>query len=336
MRMYKWPSIDQFHTVKHNVDRYPHLCGDSLNVSYRPKIKLDGTNGAVVLTKDLIYTQSRNRILTGNVDNYDFNYWVYSNLDFWKTIFEKNNKELVIFGEWSGAGVNNRTAVAQLPNRIFTIFACHELGDDSDKLSLIVEPVEIKDIILDNPDLNIFVLPWLDDDIIDVNWTLSYDELLPVTDNINKKVLEVEKQDPFIFDKFGISGIGEGLVYYPVSGDHSGRYYFSNLGFKAKGELHQVVRQKNAAQAKPETFAQVTDLVDAVLSENRLVQGCKEVNKSDTDIDIRKLGEFLKWVCGDIRKECKAEIIASGFDWKAIGKILSTKARDWYLKRLGR
>ena len=36
-------------------------------------------------------------------------------------------------------------------------------------------------------------------------------------EQINETILQVEECDPFVKDVFGVSGMGEGLVYVPIN-----------------------------------------------------------------------------------------------------------------------
>ena len=82
--------------------------------------KLDGTNGAIIITEDgRIAAQSRNRLITPgkNTDNYGFAGWV-----------ERNSAELIEllgpgrhFGEWWGAGVARKYGLTGSDKR-FSLF----------------------------------------------------------------------------------------------------------------------------------------------------------------------------------------------------------------------
>ena len=102
-----------------------------------------------------------------------------------------------------------------------------------------VDPEALSAMVQGLPD--VFVLPW-HGDALTFDWTSSAEALAPTTTAINAAVEQVERCDPWALANFGVRGVGEGLVYYPVS--HEGREAFVNLVFKAKGEQHRVVRAR--------------------------------------------------------------------------------------------
>jgi len=329
----KWPSIDSFHHIRKATNKYPHLCGESSVVTYRAKIKLHGTNSAVQITNEGFHAQSRTRIITPEKDNLGFAFWVYQNEEYWQKILDKHG-EMVIFGEWMGPGVQKGMATNQIEWKAFAVFAIQinlpDAVDEHDntlpKTKFIAEPEDIQDIIDERGD--IAILGWYFDDLV-VDWAADAEELQKCVDVANQVVAEVEKCDPFIKDVFDKDGLGEGVVYYPVS--HPGRYFFSQLAFKAKGEKHQTVTQKKPVQIKPEVAEGINKFVDMVATTARLEQGATEVNNGVLEFDKKLIGPFLGWVCKDVLKECKDELVASGLEWKPVSKALATKARVWYL-----
>ena len=67
---------------------------------------------------------------------------------------------------------------------------------------------------------------------------------------------------------FKIKGVGEGLVFYPVSEEHLSLKDFNNLVFKAKGEAHKNIKTGAPAQVNPQLASNVDSFVDMVLSED--------------------------------------------------------------------
>jgi len=334
----KWPSIDSFHHIRKATQKYPHLCGHSPVVTYRAKVKLHGTCAAVQITNDGFYAQSRTRIITLEKDNLGFAFWAYQNEQKWKNIL-KEHGEMTIFGEFAGPGIQAGMATNQAPWKFFAVFAIQiNLPDEMDeydntlpKTKFIVDPFEIQNILIDAPQTqDFFPIDWYFDDLI-VNWAADTDELQKCVDQANKVVEEVEKCDPFMNDNFDIQGLGEGVVYYPVS--HPGRYFFSQLAFKAKGEKHQTVKQKKKVQVNPETAEDMKQFADMVLTDARLEQGATEINDGVLEFDKKLIGPFIGWVARDVLKECKDELIASGLEWKPTSKIITNKARAWYLSK---
>jgi len=332
MRLYKWPSIQSFHHIREGTKEYPYICGENKTVTYRPKVKLHGTNGGIILSKDGLYTQSRKRVLDSLKDNMGFNLWFTKNKDYWEKVHKRYGKDIAIFGEWVGEGINGKTAIGSIGRKVFCVFAAHDLDYKEEDCNLIVEPKDLFNILggfLSH--IDVFVIPWLENQDIEVDWSLESEDLKPCVEKANQLVYNIEKQDPFVKMIFDVDGIGEGAVYYPVS--HPGRYYFSNLAFKAKGDQHATVKQKKSVQVNPELTKNVAEFIDLVCTEARLEQGAREVGDGDLTFDTKRIGSFLKWICVDIKKECKSEFEAANLEWRPVGKALTTKARNWYLER---
>jgi hypothetical protein len=133
---------------------------------------------------------------------------------------------------------------------------------------------------------------------------------------------------------FGVQGLGEGMVLYPhLDGEAvTDRQRLSELMFKAKGEKHQAVRQKKAAQLEPEVAQGIDAFVELVLAEARLEQGLGEACGGKPE--MKQIGAFLKWIAHDVQKECGAELAAAGLSWEQVNRGISNKARTWFLKRL--
>lgn len=333
-----WPDITAFHVVRKTIHQYPHLLGENQKVTYRAKIKLDGTNLGVQLLNDgKIEVQSRGQTITSEHDNMGSARWVMSNKDLWL----KNKppgKEVIIYGEWAGSAIQSNTAaICKIGHKIFAVFAAQILETDT----LIVEPSELEPLIQGIPDT--YVLPWFDVSAEDgvmqlcgpwpyqcvVKWLSPAEDLEKDIESINTHVKEVEACDPWVEKMFDISGVGEGLVFYPVS--HPGRENFSNLAFKAKGEKHKVTKTKESVQLEPEVASSIGAFIDLVLTEARLEQGARAVANGELVFDSKLTGKFLAWVNQDIIKENTLELEASKLDWKQVQKDLGTKARTWYL-----
>jgi hypothetical protein len=80
--------------------------------------KIDGTNGAVVITPGGdIYAQSRNRFVVPGDDNFGFAAWVATNRDQLALLGPGCH-----FGEWWGAGIGRKYGLAE---KRFSLFNTH-------------------------------------------------------------------------------------------------------------------------------------------------------------------------------------------------------------------
>lgn len=324
-----WTEIDNFHTVRKTLRTYPELLCDVSAVKYRAKVKLHGTNAAVQVDQNgKVRAQSRTSLLAATgPDNAGFAKWVEENADEFRKRFTPKEGVKIVFGEWCGPGVQKGVAVAQIPSRIFAVFAMrHIVGDFT---TFTYEPHELEGV-LGIP--GAYVIDWFNDgEEFVVDWSLDADALQPVLDRINQCVEAVEACDPWIEKNFAIHGTGEGLVFYPES--HSGYKCFSDLCFKAKGEKHKSVAKTKPAQADPTVVENVKAFVEMVVTEARLEQGARLVGGGELVFDMKKMGEFIKWLVNDVKKETPAELEASGLDEKLVNKACSERAREWYVMK---
>ena len=248
-------------------------------------------------------------------------------------------------------------AVSQIPSRIFCVFAiCFSS-------MVIVEPIHIAKVLGVNDssvsatsldmmpitlpfDDNVtappglFVLPWLTPPFAVSPHINSFNSLK----EMNALVAEVDAEDPWVREKFGIVGPGEGIVWYPIiSAEESisravhviSYNIMKRFMFKAKGESHLVVKQRaGPISAKLEVPSGILDFVDRFLTENRLQQGVSEA--CDGEMDIQFTGSFVNWIAEDIFKESEAEREADPeiLDWAVIKKRICRCAGKWYTSKV--
>lgn len=335
----KWTSIERFHNVYSGIKTYSKINKNFVppKIVYNAKVKLDGTNAGIqVLVDGTIKTQSRTRMVTSQRDNKGFANWVENN----KQLFSDCAKDVnfVIFGEWCGEGIQKAVAISKIQKKIFVVYAVLLLTEKEENF-LIVEPELIRQWIPQHEDM--FVLPWYykqeNEIVIDFSKEFSAKNAV---DLINTEIEKVENLDPWVFDNFGVEGIGEGLVYYPVVFNDvstttlaTSEEIFSRYLFKAKGEKHKIVKQSKAAQVDPEILNSVNEFVDMFLTDPRLEQGVQEA--CNELYELKYVGDFVQWIAADVKKESETELEASGLDWKQqIYKTLASKASVWYRARI--
>jgi len=320
MKFIPWPEITSFSNIRKYASSHPEILGEKKTVRYKCKVKLHGTNAAVqVLTDGSVLAQSRERLISPEDDNMGFARWVDQNRSAWtKTKF---TKDLVIFGEWCGPGIMKDVAINLIDRKIFAIFAVL-FGDN-----LVIDPDQIKDIV---PTNLVYVLPWYENGFqLDIPWTEPAEDLRIIVDVINEQVLKVENCDPWVKSTFDKEGVGEGLVWYPVS--HLGKENFTNLVFKAKGEKHKVIATAKAVELEPAKVSSINEFVTLVLTEARLEQGVRATSNGELIFEKKNTGKFLKWIMQDVLKETVSELEASNLTWPEVQRPLETKARMWFV-----
>lgn len=322
-----WSSIELLHNVLITLTHLDNLKQRPLKpVHYRAKVKLHGKNTAVQVNDDGLVTQSRTEILSPTSDLNGFNKWVTSNASFFSAL----PVGMIVFGEWAGPGVEKGMAVSALPSKVFAVFSV-QLGRGEDA-RIIYEPEEIRSVLnpaIDCPGLH--VLPWEEtgEIVIDYSNKVQMETMMP---RLNALVDAVEKEDPWVKRVFGVSGLGEGLVFYPEPGTESAHpQALATVMFKAKGEKHRTAGTKTAVQVDPTIVGNITEFVELMVTDARLEQGVSQV--CGASFDLKNTGKFLSWVVADVQKESVAELNAAGLDWKQVAPAVQTKAREWYKAR---
>jgi hypothetical protein len=336
----KFPSIDNFHNVNRRVKMFWTL-EMRPTIRYRAKIKLHGTNAGIRIMPDgNVVAQTRTTDLVDREDNHGFNAWLQSGKDYWSTL--ARDERLVVFGEWAGPGIQKKASVSRIQSKSFFVFAVLFNGE-----SIITDPSLIEKTLGDDIPDRVRILPWHGDEIeIDFSDIPLMEKKLEA---INKEIESIDKEDPYIKDTFGVSGPGEGLVYTPINVlDESGIHFrthfdetaqyktteresYSEFTFKVKGEKHKVLKddKAQAAMVDPIVAASIQAFVSMTVTQARLEQALQEA--CDDDPNVRKMGDFLKWVGTDIQKECVAELEAAGLDWKQVGKAVNKHAKNWLI-----
>lgn len=328
-RMQKWPSIESLFNVRRSMAN----AGTERTVTYAAKVKLDGTNVGIQVSRDgLVAAQSRTKVITLEDDNMSFAKWLEERRDYFSNL--AGDKHMTIFGEWCGKGIQKGTSISQLDRKVFVVFAIQYGGVDGEPTVLDINPNSINKVLVNNPD-DVFVLPWLDGKPFVVDFA-SREQMENAANKLNLLVDNIEVCDPWVKSVFGIEGVGEGLVAYPLPScgtDMSSEepilvdfFEYSDLVFKAKGEKHKVVKTKKPVQIDPEVAKSIEDFVQLFVTEARLEQILQNV-----ELDPKNTGNFIKEFSMDVQKESVAELEASNLTWKQVVKDVSTAARQWFL-----
>ena len=332
-KFHAWADIENFHNVRKTVTKYTQLLNMQPTVRYKAKVKLHGTNAAVQISPDgEVCAQSRTAIITTEHDNAGFARWVKDTEKSWQGLANKSYTVLMC-GEWCGPGIMKGVAISQIPQKIFAVFALRLIADATHEM-FIVDPTVLREFVSAVP--NVHVIDWYDEGKeFEVEWLSHVENFAPVLKNINECVENVEKSDPWVKKTFNVDGIGEGLVFYPVSPAHSNSYKsFSDLSFKAKGALHQTVNKTKPVQADPTVMENAKAFAEMTVTAARLEQGARSVSGGELIFDAKNTGAFIKWIVNDVHKETSAELAASGLDEKTVNKACSERARLWYLDQI--
>lgn len=298
-----YPSIEQFKNVVKSVRDYSRKTESPLpTLRFSGTVKLHGTNAAVRLLNGKYEYMSRARIITPEDDNYGFAAWA----DGCKEHLPVEEGH-ILYGEWCGSGIQKGVAISQLP-KMFVIFGYRSV-DGKWKEPLACNAMSNKHNIW-----NIRQFPTFG---IHIDFSCPEMFVAKLTE-----ITEAVEQECPVGKYFGVSGVGEGVVWTCAT--------IPDLMFKVKGEKHSSSKVKVLASVDTERLSSLNELVESVLSENRMQQMYDEMVAEYSDFGNEKLGEFLKRCISDCIKEESDTITANGFEIKEFTKKAPDVAKSWF------
>ncbi|WP_411839699.1 hypothetical protein [Paracoccus sp. ME4] len=270
------------------------------------------------------------------------------------TLFAGRNMawgELGIFGEWAGPGIQKKDAVTRIDRpRLFVFAAWFLNGGSALKIAdqyraggggidvrhvwrntdLLTCPDALSRII--NPCEHVEIVPWVTDDLR--TELLDDGEAERVAGMVNGYVDRCAVEDPYIRDRFGVAGPGEGLVMMPVSMAFRDATLndFSELSWKAKTKAHSVKHVARPAVVKFEAPASIERLVCEFVTQARIDQIAGERFPGEQALKTRT-GQFITALVEDVMKESAEERAALGADELMLLPALRDAAREAWLAR---
>lgn len=340
----KWASIEQFSNVVKQIRQWAKYHGVKLpTITYKGSVKLHGTNAAIVMHKNAdgnveVFAQSRERMLTIEQDNAGFCLWVMHNKNAFAQYAEdflNETETMYVYGEWCGGNVQKGVALTQLEKH-FAIFntvvigsAGHEYWGHGIYSSSDIETTGAGAITL------------IDQIVQPLYVTVDFNDPGAVQAFLFEETMKVEAECPYA-KAFGVSGIGEGLVWTPVDAhsdiDAEGKeVVLPTILFKTKGEKHSASKVKvvkEITSAEIEARANVKEFIDDFVTENRLSQGFDKLTEMGLSHEMKNFGAYIKWLIGDVLREGRDVIEASMLDPKDINKAIPDIARKYFMNRL--
>lgn len=333
----KYPKIGQFRNVVKNVSEKTAYQGKDENgnaikdynkkkpvLSFTGTVKTHGTNTAVLWDNGNIKVQSRNRFITPDNDNVGFSSFVKNNEEDFIDIFEKINKiisrkDVVIYGEWIGHGIQKGVAVSEL-EKTFIIFDIKIQNEEEFDLS---EKI-LRDIKFNKEHKNIYNIFQFHNYKIDID----FEKPGEVQNTLIELTEKIEKECP-VGKFFNISGTGEGIVWKHYSDEYGSLY------FKVKGSKHSVSKVKTLASVDAEKIKSIEEFLDYAVTENRLQQYFDSLFvMPKIEPDKKHTGDFIKAVLNDIVTEEADTMDASHLTFKDVSKMCSDKIRKWFFKKI--
>jgi hypothetical protein len=342
-KMIKFPSIEQFRTVVTNINRHYNFVGLDENgdaiydptlakpvLTFKGTVKLHGTNAAVCYNKDGgFWAQSRENIITVEKDNAGFAFFAQSNLGSFMALrnmvhhrekIDPSKNTITIYGEWCGGNIQKGVGITNLPKSFF-IFGIKVTPHTETEEELKANPaywVDYSD--LRHPEVKIFNI----DDYPTYSMDIDFNMPQLVQNQLSELTIAVEEECP-VAKAFGFSGIGEGIVW---STEVKGVVH----RFKVKGEKHSSSKVKTLASVDVEKLEGIQKFVEYAVTESRFKQSLENVFPNDEPIDVRKMGEVIRWVVNDITKEEMDTMVANNIEPKDVNKYVSTKVREMFFK----
>ena len=330
--MYPFPSINQFrHMCKEAGYVFPG--SPKPIVTFRGTVKLHGTNAAIAFRgmkhgKVDITFQSRNNVITPENDNAGFARCMTEEVGFVNleklarsNFIINENQTTIIYGEWCGEGIQKGVALTQLP-KMFVIFGVKQIQWNGDEFWYDILDFDFVNSLKDEEHkiYNSAQFP---------NWEIEIDLEKP-TLKVNDMVAlteAVEAECP-VGKHFGVSGIGEGIVWRCKENPTS------KLWFKVKGEKHSVSKVKKLVEVDLEKVQSINEFIDRVVTEPRVLQGIDYLKEQGKELTRKSTGDFLSWFFADVMKEESDVLEASGLTKKDISSELGKKARVLFFKEI--
>jgi hypothetical protein len=347
-KMIKFPSIEQFRTVVSNVNRQYNFVGLDENgdaiydpnlpkpvLTFKGTVKLHGTNAGVSYnSKDGLWAQSRENIITPEKDNAGFAFYVESHKDIFNGLMlhiaenediNRNHNTISIYGEWCGGNIQKGVGISNLPKSFF-IFGVKITPHTETEEELKANPAYwVDSTYLRAPEVKIYNI----DDYPTYSIEIDFNMPQLIQNELSELTIAVEEECP-VAKAFGFSGIGEGIVW---------SCEFQNVvhRFKCKGELH--AGKSKVTTLKPvddEKLNKIINVVNQVTPTWRLEQMLSETFDliNGGEIDIKQLGSYIKAVINDIIKEETLLLSENGLEPKDIGKYVSETSRQYFFQRL--
>ena len=214
------------------------------------------------------------------------------------------------------SGVQRGVAISQLDHKAFFIFGVKISKPEDEKFKAYwVDCTNLSDSEHNIYNVNDYV-----------NYSIDIDFTHPelAQNKLIELVEAVEAECP-IGKAFGVSGLGEGIVWV---GNWNGNSY----RFKTKGEKHSVSKVKTLAAVDVDKINSIVEFVDYAVTKNRYDQAVEKVFGSPEQIDIKKMGDLIRWMVNDITKEETDTMVANNIEPKDVNKYISEATRKMFFE----
>jgi len=342
-KIIKFPSIDQFRTVVSNINRQYNFVGLDENgeaiydpslpkptLKFKGTVKLHGTNAGVSYNEESgMWAQSRENIITPEHDNAGFAFFAHSHeTEFLRMFFDVANKENIdmhkntisIYGEWVGKGIQKGVGISNIEKSFFIFGVKITPHTETEEERGANPSYWVESSYLRNNDVRIYNIEDFQTYEIEIDFNMPQ----LVQNKLSDLTIAVEEQCP-VAKHFGLEGIGEGIVW---SIEFNGVVH----RFKVKGEKHSSSKVKTLAAVDVEKLNSINEFVQYVVTESRFNQGLENTFPNNEPIDIKKMGDLIRWVVNDVIKEESDTLVKNGLEPKDVNKYVSSKVREMFFK----
>jgi hypothetical protein len=235
------------------------------------------------------------------------------------------NNSIGIYSEWAGGNIQKGVGITNIDKSCFIYgVKISPIVNNEEELkenpAYWVDYSNLRDN--DNKIYNILDYKTYEIDIDFNKPELAQNKIIEMT-------LEVESECP-VSKAFGFPNtIGEGIVF--VNNDNE------RIFFKSKGEKHAgVSKVKTLKPVDDVKINKCIEISEKVTPSWRLEQMLNETfdTINGGEIDVKRMGLYIKAVINDIIKEEKDIISDANLEIKDISKYVSTISRDFFFQRL--
>lgn len=335
----KYNSIGQYSDVVRDVRSTSKYSSIPLpNIKFVGTVKLHGTNAGVIVNPNMgeLNAQSRERELSILSDHEGFAKFVNDSAvkkelfdlasSIYKDKLEKSNDDYVqIYGEWCGPGIQKKVGINKIPEKIFVIFGVR-IGNNNEVKNF----VNFQDYFISNhPRIKSIYQYKTYEVVVDFNRPeIARNKLVELTTIVANNCPVARKLLPDFPEDSEL--LGEGIVWSSV-GDFGDYTRDGLLMFKTKDPRHSASKVKTIAPIDVEMVENVRELVDYVVTDNRLNQAIEYLKEMNLELTPKSTGEFIKWVMKDIHKEESETIAKSDINVKMFNAEATRKAREFFL-----
>ncbi len=305
-KVIKMESIEQFRHIVQKVNfLYPNNPPKVTFIGYE---KIHGAQMGVSFNNiDGFWVQSKNNIITPEQDHMGCVKEAYKNKEVWLDIITQlsveNNIDLnlytiTVYAEWAGGNIQRNSAISGLNKRaIIFRYAKVSVIDTESVLEDYYIETKSNNHTVKNVEHNIFNIA----DFPTIIYDVDFKDPTKASVELSKVIEENEDNSPVGKLMGKPNNILEGYVFY-------GNFDHHTLVFKMKGSKHSKSKVKSVKKYTEEDLKKLDEkkkCATEIFSEQRCNQALTEIFGIDFEntIDIKKMGEYLKWVNADTIKE---------------------------------